>query len=254
MMNLRLARPEVLIDLNQIEQLDYINDEGGVIEVGAITRLRSLETDEQVSFFIPLLQEAVGLVAHAAVRARGTVGGNIAHADPSAEIPTALVALEANIVASSASGERDIPAKDFFLGAFFTSLEEREIVTSVKIPKSIGQTGSAFVEFAPRHGDFAIVGVAAIISIDDSGKCTSVRIVLSGVDGRPLDVSSAAEPLIGNQEISQELFEAVGQSIFERVDPGSDIHASAEFRRELCQMLSVDALNKAWERLGGSNG
>ena len=186
MMNLRLARPEVLIDLNQIEELDYVADSGVSIEIGAITRLRSVEMDEKVSTSVPLLREAISYVAHTAIRTRGTIGGNVAHADPSAEIPTVLVALDGEIVASSSNGDRTIPAKDFFLGAFFTELGEREIVKMIRIPKERKNSGSAFVEFAPRHGDFAIVGIAAVISQNDAGDIDSVRLVVAGVDGKPL--------------------------------------------------------------------
>lgn len=253
MMNLRLARPEVLIDLNQIEELDYVADSGVSIEIGAITRLRSVEMDEKVSTSVPLLREAISYVAHTAIRTRGTIGGNVAHADPSAEIPTVLVALDGEIVASSSNGDRTIPAKDFFLGAFFTELGEREIVKMIRIPKERKNSGSAFVEFAPRHGDFAIVGVAAVISRDDSGHIDLVRLVVAGVDGKPLDVSSEADSLLGNKNITQDSFTEVAQNVFKRVEPSGDIHASGDFRRELSQTLTAKALSLAWKRLGDSN-
>ena len=253
MMNLRLARPEVLIDLNQIEELDYVADSGVSIEIGAITRLRSVEMDEKVSTSVPLLREAISYVAHTAIRTRGTIGGNVAHADPSAEIPTVLVALDVEIVASSSNGDRTIPAKDFFLGAFFTELGEREIVKMIRIPKERKNSGSAFVEFAPRHGDFAIVGVAAVISRDDSGQIDLVRLVVAGVDGKPLDVSSEADSLLGNKNITQDSFTEVAQNVFKRVEPSGDIHASGDFRCELSQTLTAKALSLAWKRLGDSN-
>ena len=253
MMNLRLARPEVIIDLNDIDELDYIIESGDSIEVGAITRLRTVETDERIAESAPLLREAISYVAHTAIRTRGTIGGNVAHADPSAEIPTVLVALEGEIVASSLVGERTIAAKDFFLGAFFTELDEREIVKLIRIPKKRLNSGSAFVEFSPRHGDFAIVGIAAVLSQNDSGYLDSVRLVVAGVDGKPLDVSSEADSLLGKGEITLDLLDEVAQNVFKRVEPGGDIHASAEFRRELSQTLTVKALNLAWSRLGEFN-
>ena len=202
MMNLRLARPEVLIDLNKIEELNYISDSGESIEIGAITRLRSVETDEKIITSVPLLREAISYVAHTAIRTRGTIGGNVAHADPSAEIPTVLVALGGEIVAASSNGDRAIPAKDFFLGAFLTELDEREIDKLIRIPKEEKNSGSAFVEFSPRHGDFAIVGIAAVISQNDSGHTDSVRLVAAGVDGKPLDLSSEADSLIGKENLT----------------------------------------------------
>ena len=253
MMNLRLARPGVLIDLNKIEELNYVSDSGDSIEIGAITRLRSVETDEQIVTSVPLLREAISYVAHTAIRTRGTIGGNVAHADPSAEIPTVLVALGGEIVASSSNGDRTIAAKDFFLGAFFTELDEREIIKLIRIPKEPENSGSAFVEFAPRHGDFAIVGIAAVISQNDSGHVDSVRLVVAGVDGKPLDVSSEADSLIGKENVTLDSFDEVAQNVFKRVEPSGDIHASADYRRELSQTLTVKALNLAWKRLGGSN-
>lgn len=253
MMNLRLARPELLIDLNHIEELNYINESENCIEIGAITRLRTVEMDERINDLVPLLREAISHVAHTAIRTRGTIGGNVAHADPSAEIPTVLVALEGEVIASSSLGDRTIPAKDFFLGAFLTELNEREIVKSIRIPKEGENSGSAFVEFAPRHGDFAIVGVAAFLSHDGSGYLNSVRLAVAGVDGKPLDVSSEASSLLGKDEITLDLLDEVANNVIGRVEPGDDIHASAEFRRELSQTLTIKALNLAWNRLGEPN-
>jgi aerobic carbon-monoxide dehydrogenase medium subunit len=253
-MNFRLARPRVLVDLNRVAALSYVRSEkaggegGGGVEIGAMTRQRVVERSDVVARAAPLLAEAMPAIAHPQIRNRGTVGGSIAHADPSAELPAVALALDARFRARSATGERTIVAADFFKGMLETALEPGELLVEIALPPLQPRTGTAFLEVARRHGDYALVGVAAVVTLDATGRCQAARIAFLSVGDGPVLAVEAGKTLVG-QKRSDELLRAAADAAAKRdVDPPSDIHASAAYRRRLVEVLTRRALARAFER------
>jgi CO/xanthine dehydrogenase FAD-binding subunit len=250
MMNFRLARPEYVIDLNRVAGLDAITEQNGTLIVGAMTRQRSLERSDLISQRYPLLQEAVQLIGHTAIRNRGTVGGSIAHADPAAELPAVLLAYGGSVTVQGPQGTREIPAAELFLTYFTTTLAPTEILTEVRFPQWSQGTGWCFLEESRRHGDFAMVGVAVLLTLDTARRCTRVAVTLTGVGGMPYQVTEATDLLVGHVP-DEACIAAVARVASAGVEPESDIHASAAFRRHLSGVLSRRALHKAVERARG---
>ncbi|MGE3992315.1 FAD binding domain-containing protein [Pseudorhodoplanes sp.] len=243
-MAFRLAQPAVLIDLNRIEGLNYIRDDGEALSIGAMTRHRDVERSTLVSRHCPLLAQAIRQVAHPVIRNRGTAGGSLCHADPAAEWPTIAIALRAEIVVRSVRGTRIVAARDFFTSLLTTALMEDEILVEVRLPKMHANTRASFLEVSRRHGDFALVSVAAQISTSESGEVEEIRLALGGVGDVPIDASEAAEPIVG-QKPSEKQFEKIGAAVARGLTPPSDIHASPEYRREVAEGLTVRALMTA---------
>jgi aerobic carbon-monoxide dehydrogenase medium subunit len=243
MMNFRLTAPAALIDLRRIESLTFIRDESAHIAIGAMTRQRAAEQSSIVASRVPLLREALRWVGHLPTRSRGTIGGSIAHADPSAELPMVLLAMEGEVIAQNPRGERTIAADDLFQSFFTTSLAADEVLTTVRFPAMNPRTGYAMQEFARRHGDFAIVAVAALI--DRNGpRCTRARLVATGVGGRPLRFKDA-EALLERDGLAPAVIHAASQSASAAIDPVGDANASAEFRRHITQVLVERTLTQA---------
>jgi CO/xanthine dehydrogenase FAD-binding subunit len=241
LLNMRMARPAVVVDVNGLHDLDDISV-NGVLSIGALTRQSRVEHSSEVAAAAPLVTEAVRYIGHPAIRNRGTIGGNVAHADSASELPAVVVALGAEIVALGENGERTIPADDFFVSHYTTALD-RELVTSVRIPLA-DRPSTAFIEIARRHGDFALVGVAVALTLDDSGSCTRARIALSGVAGaphRPRD----AEALLEGQVVGGELLAELERAVQQSVDPGSDLHATADYRRRVSGVIARRAVERA---------
>ncbi len=247
MMNLRLATPAYIIDLNRLEGLDYMEERDGFLTIGAMTRQRRLERSEMVRQHYPLLAEAAPAIGHPATRNRGTVGGSIAHADPAAELPALLLTHGGSVVVHSANGERDVPAEDFFVTYFTTVLEPGELLTEVRLRRWPAGTGWCFLEESRRYGDYAVVGVAALMRLDAEGRCAEVAVTLFGVGDAPYPVTQATALLVG-QTPSEERVAAVGQAAAESVEPEDDVHASVAFRRHLSAVLTRRALRTAAER------
>ena len=248
-MNFRLAMPAVLVDLNAIADLSHITRQGNGLRIGAMTRHRTVERSEDVRVAAPLVHEAMPFIAHAAIRTRGTIGGSLAHADPAAELPAVMIALDARIRVENAQGSREVPAADFFTGLFSTTLESGELVTEIMIPAPSAagiRTGTAFEEFSRRHGDFALAGVAARVVVDDNGRCTFVRAALFGVGDRPMLASSCARVLKGQPPSMEIIRAAADAAAREDIDPTSDIHASSRYRRHLAGVLTRRALERAF--------
>jgi carbon-monoxide dehydrogenase medium subunit len=243
-MNFRLAMPAVLVDLNAVHDLADIEDGGG-LRIGAMTRHRAVERSDAVRRVVPLLYEAMPYIAHAAIRTRGTIGGSLAHADPAAELPAVMLALGARLRVESEAGAREIPAGEFFTGLFSTALAAGELVTEITIPAS-PKSGSAFAEFSRRHGDFALAGVAAHVSVDDNGVCQSARVALFGVGDRPMLAASGARALVGQKPTSEAIRAAADATAREDIDPTSDIHASSRYRRHLAGVLTRRVLERAF--------
>ncbi len=232
LLNFRLARPAALVDLNRIPSLAFIEESGGHVRLGAMTRQRTIEFSPVVAQRLPLLKEATRWVGHLPIRTRGTVGGSIAHADPSAEYPAVLTALEGEVVARGAKGERVIKAADLFQTYLTTNLTPDEILTEVRLPVMAAGTGFALEEFSRRHGDFAIIGIAAVIVLDGQ-RCKTARLATAGAGPVPV------------RRLGDAAIEAAARKATELVDPDADIHASADYRRHLTGVLTKRALVRA---------
>jgi CO/xanthine dehydrogenase FAD-binding subunit len=248
-MNFRLARPAVLIDINPLSELGRIDrPEGEDIRVGALTRYRSLERDAGFLQACPLFADALPHIAHPQIRNRGTIGGNLAHADPASELPAVATAMRARMRIKSQNGERELAASDFFAGLLTTSLEPEEMLVEIAFPVPPPHSGSCFLEIARRRGDFALAGVAAIVSLDEEGQCAEVRLALCGVGDMPVDASDAAASLIG-QRCTDQAIEAVAAEVRNAIDPPGSVHASADYQRHIAGVLTRRALATANERV-----
>ncbi len=246
MLNFRLLRPSILIDINRIPDLAYVRDDGDEIRIGPLTRHRVLETSDLIAKQLPVLHEAMGYVAHLAIRNRGTIGGSLSHADPAAELPMMSLLLDARLEVQSNAGRRTIEARDFFLGALTTALEDGDMLVEVRLPKLQEGTGWAFEEVARRSGDFALASVAVIMS-SDGDRVSDIRIGMMGVGETPMRATEAENILTG-QRYSEDVVAAAVDAIRAAVEPNTDLHASADYRRHLVGILAQQALAKAWDR------
>ena len=250
LLNMRLARPALLVDIARVDGLDYIRETDGCLAIGAMTRQRSVEHSDLVRSRYPLLHTAIRNIAHPQNRNQGTVGGSLAHADPAAELPAVALALDAEFRAAGPNGERRIKAADFFVTYLTTALEPTEVLTEVRFSPLPPRTGWSFIELARRHGDFALTGVVARIALDGGGRCSAAQIVLFGVGTTPVRAHKAEQTLIG-QPGGAALFEHAGQTASEEIDePLSDVHATAEYRRDLARVLTRRALLEAAAKAG----
>jgi len=254
-MNFRLARPGVLVDLNRVTELDFVRrDDRGEIHCGAMTRQRTLEHHTDVIRGAPLLAETMPSVAHAQIRNRGTLGGSAAHADPAAEIPAVLLALDARFIVRGREGTRSVSAERFFTGLFQTALAPGELLVEVVCPPPPPRSGWAFLEVARRHGDYALAGVAAVVTLDERGRCADSRITLLGVGEGPVLAARARKALKGEAPTPAALREAAQAAAAKDVDPPGDIHASSAYRRQLVGVLTRRALAAAFERASAGAG
>jgi carbon-monoxide dehydrogenase medium subunit len=244
-MNFRVAQPAMLIDINRIKELAYIKTDSNSLRIGAMTRQRSVERDSTIAKRAPLLHETMPHIAHPQIRNRGTIGGSVAHADPAAELPTIILTLNAKLLAKSQKGERWIDAKDFFVGLFTTALEPTEILAEIQIPDLPARTGYAFEEVARRHGDYAMMGAAATLTLEESGKCKDARLVFLSVGETPLLSSSASQALIGNKPTPELIQSAAADT---DITPSSNIHASERYRKHLATVLGKRVLTRAYEK------
>ncbi len=243
---LRLARPAHLVDINGVEALTSLANGDG-LAVGSLVRQRVAERSEQVASANPLLVRALGLIGHSAIRNRGTIGGSIAHADPAAELPSVLLALDGEVEARSARGVRTVPAADLFQGFLTTSLAPDELLTAVRFPAWQPGTGWSFQEFSRRSGDFAIAGVAAMVRTDKNGMIADARIALSGMGPTPVRAPKAEAALAGQQP-ADATWAAASQDAVAGLDPPADIHGTAAYRRHLAGALVRRALAEAHAR------
>ena len=246
MLNFRLARPALLVDLNRIPGLGEIAKEDSGLRLGALVRHRAVETSVAVREHLPMLAAAAEHVGHLAIRNRGTFGGSVAHADPAAEWPLMARLLDAVIVVRSPDGERTIPAADFFVSILTTALREDEILTEVRLPHPPAGTGWGFLEFSRQPGDFALAAVGALARVEN-GVCTEARIAMAGVGATPLRASRAEASLVGKAP-DPELLDRAGVLASEQSDPSNDLHGSADYRRHLASVLTARALRAAVAR------
>jgi CO/xanthine dehydrogenase FAD-binding subunit len=246
MMNFRLAQPAHLIDINFIDGLDYIRSENGALKIGCLARQSQVLVNPLIHQRCPLLAAALTHVGYEQTRNRGTVCGSLAHADPAAELPAALLALDGSLTVARAGGKREIAAREFFQSYLSTAMGGDEMVLQASIPEQPEKSGSSFIEFARRFGDFAVVGVAALLVLEND-RIADARIALSGVVDKPWRERAVEEKLI-DQKAAPELFISVAHDVADAIDPGSDIHASAAYRRSLAEVLTRRALNEAWNK------
>ncbi len=243
LLNFRLSRPAALIDLNRIPALAYIRAHDGEVRLGAMTRQRTIEFSPVIAERVPLLTEATRLVGHLPIRSRGTIGGSLAHADPSAEYPAVLVALGGRVVARGPRGERVLGAGELFQTYLTTCLAADEILVEVRLPAMPAGAGYAFEELARRHGDFALVGIAAVIT-REGARCTMARLATAGAGPVPLRLR-AAEEILERDGLGDAAIEMAARRATELVNPDADLHASADYRRHLTGVLTARAINRA---------
>lgn len=248
-MNFRLAQPEVLVDLNNISELAYIRSTGdGGLAIGAMTRQRQVERIALVKERAPLVHETMPYIAHPQIRNRGTFGGSLAHADPAAELPAVTTALNAQFLVQSKKGKRSISANEFFVDLFTTTLEPDELLVEVTLPPLSVHTGYAFREVSRRHGDYALVGVTAVVILTDDDRCQQARLVYFSVGNGPVEAHQAVALLQG-QALTPEAIQAAAEiAATADIDPPSDIHASANYRRHLAKVLARRVLEEAGKR------
>jgi CO/xanthine dehydrogenase FAD-binding subunit len=247
MMNMRLVRPGVVVDLNRVPALGDVSEESGRLRLGALVRQHTLERDARIAAAVPLLAEAAPLIGHLQTRARGTVGGSLVHADPAAELPACMIALDAVFRLRSARAERACRAQDFFRGLLATALEPDELLAEIEVPGAPApRTGHGFAEVARRHGDFALAGACAVLGLDASGVCRHARLVIFGVGDGP-HLARATAGLVGERPSAARLAE-VGRAGAGEIDARGDLHATAEYRRRVAAGLAARALGGAAAR------
>lgn len=248
MLNMRYVIADHLVDLNRIAELDFIRQDGETLAIGAMTRQRALMDSDLVRATYPIIPEALACVGHFQTRNRGTIGGSLCHLDPAAELPTLLLALDAVLIAANEAGRREIAISDWAFGYMTPALEPGELLTEVRIPLWPERHGYAFLEFARRHGDFAIVGVAALVVVEGN-VIRRAAIALGGTDARPLRLVAAEEALVG--QTPGALAFAAAAEIARDIDAISDAYVTSSYRQRLAGVLVERALARACERTGG---
>lgn len=249
-MNFRLARPSVLIDINGLRDLAGVDrSDGADIRVGALTRYRDLERNGDFLKSCPLFADALPHIAHPQIRNRGTIGGNLSHADPASELPALAVAMQARMRIKSSAGEREVPASEFFMGLLTADIGPDEMLVEIAYPARKPCTGTCFQEVARRRGDFALAGVAAMVTLDQERRCTDVRLALCGVGETPVDASEAVAGLIGT-DCSDEAIDAVVTEVQAIIEPSGNVHATPDYQRHITGVLTRRTLTRALRRAG----
>lgn len=246
-MNFRLARPKVLIDVSHIENRNRIDERPAGIEIAATTTQRYAERHPALGRRLPVLAEAITHIAHFQIRNKGTVGGSIVNADPASELPALSLLLDAEFSLQSAAGRQVVPAEEFFITYMTTMLQPDEMLASILFKDPPAGSGWGFHEVARRAGDFALAGSSTVIGLDDAGRCAHARVVLFGVAATPVRAPEAEAVLLG-QAGSAELFSAAARMVQNAIDPESDVHVTAQYRRDVAEVLTVRALRDAFDR------
>jgi carbon-monoxide dehydrogenase medium subunit len=248
-MKLRVANPAAIVDLTRIEGLDQISRDGDSITIGALTKHAAVAASEVVQTDCAILSDAAAHIGDPQVRNRGTIGGSVAHADPAADYPTVLTALGATITVTGKAGERTITADDFFVDLFTAAHEEGELVTSVEVPVLTAGQGGAYLKHRHPASSYAVVGVAAVVTVDD-GQCTAARLAVGGITGKPERAQAAEAALVGKAPSEENIAQAASQVPDALANPLGDIYASGEFRVHLAEILTKRALAEAFGRSG----
>lgn len=252
LLSMRLARPSALIDIGRLAELRGIREADGHLVIGALTTHREVESSPVVRRGHPVVAEAAGMIGHSHIRNRGTIGGSVAHADPAAEYPVVCMLTDARIVLTGPAGERRVDAIDFFLAPLTTAIGADEILTAVEIPYPPAGTGAAFRELVQRSGDFAVVAVGALVTPGLGGTVAAARIAIGGANPVPMR-ASAAEAAAEGRPAGPELWAELGRLAAKDIQPESDIHASAEYRRAVAAVYVRDTLAEAFARAGGDH-
>jgi carbon-monoxide dehydrogenase medium subunit len=247
-MNFRVSQPSILVDLNKVDTLRFIREEEGELRIGAMTTQAVVERSDLVQKNHPLISETVPNIAHPQIRNRGTFGGSLAHADPASELPVIALALNAKFKAESTKGERWIEAKDFLITMFTVDLAPDEILTEIAFPAFPKKTGWSFMEIARRHGDYAMAGLAALVTLNSDAKCEKSRLVYLNVGDKAVDAVRAAESLVGEQITEEAVKEAAEIAGQQEIEPFGSVHATPEYQRHLSKVLTQRALLQAFER------
>jgi CO/xanthine dehydrogenase FAD-binding subunit len=250
LLNMRLTAPTYIVDINHIAELHYIEQEDGYLAIGATVRQRQVERSALVQDEHPLLVEVIKQIGHMQIRNRGTVVGSIAHADPAAELPALLTCLNGEVLVQSIHGERVIRAEEFFTGYLSTALDPGEMLTEVRFPLIASQAGWAFLEFARRAGDYALVGAAAVLTPTANDHCMSAHIAYLGINGAPMRGLTVEDAIVGttlDEPTLNAAAEAAGMLVSDEM---GDVHATVEYRRVLTGELTKRVLKAAWERRG----
>lgn len=248
-MNFRMARPGALVDLNGIPELAYIKPTAdGGLAIGTMTRDSKVEHSPEVAKRFPLLPEVMPNIAHPQIRNRGTFGGSIAHADPAGQLPAISIVLNANLKVLKKGGERWVKAEEFFLGPFMTVLEPEEMLAEVVLPALPPRTGSSYQQVSRQKGGYSMAAVASVVTLDEAGKCTNARMVMISVGDVPILSAAASRILVGQKPTPEAIAEVAEIAASQEIDPGTDIHATAEYRRHLIRVLVRRSLTIAFER------
>lgn len=250
-MALRLGRPEHVVDINRIPDLDAITVSPDGVSIGALVRHAAAERSPELASHAPLVHQAMPYVGHRAIRSQGTVCGSIAHADPAAEMPAVCLATDATMVAQSVDGIREIPAADFGEGYLTTALRPTEILTEIRFPAWSASAGGAVVEIARRHGDYALVGLACAVDAP-AGTISTAALSFFGVDNKPVRVAEAEAALAGAAITDTTAFAAAAEIVSATINPGADVHATSNYRRHLAGVLTRKGLSQATSRIGVS--
>lgn len=247
LLNLRMAWTEAVIDLNRLTELDFIIQERNTLRVGALTRHHTLEISDTVRAAQPLLSRAAAEVGHLAIRNRGTIGGSLVHADPAAEWPLAAVTLDARLLLRSHTDSRTVAAREFFVAPLTTTIEPRELLCEIHFPIATERTVWGFQELCRRPGDFAVAAVACQLTRNESGTCVTAAVAVGGAHDVPLAIPESAACLVGSKGEEATITEAAEKAAAV-VDPPSDVHGSADFRRRIVKVLTKRALTEAWQK------
>lgn len=247
MMNTRLADPGTVVDIGRIDELEYIREDEETVAIGAMTPQATAEDSDVIAEHCPLVAEALTYLGHETIRNRGTIGGNLAHGDPTSELPAVALARDATFVVQDSGDERTVDADDFFISHMTTDIGPTELLTEVRFPKWPQDQGWSFEEIAPRKGDYALVGVAATLQIDDGDTCEEVRLAYTAVDHCPVRIPAAEEAVRG-EPADEDTFWEAGAIARENLDPPSDVHASSEYRSRVAGTLTTRALSQAVDR------
>jgi aerobic carbon-monoxide dehydrogenase medium subunit len=249
MMNFRLARPKIVIDVSNIENRNQITAEEGGLRVRATTVQRHVETSALAQERIPLLCYAIHHIAHFQIRNKGTIGGNLVNADPASELPATSLVLEAEFEIMNSEGKRTVPAAEFFITSMTTAVAANEVLASVRFAEPPAGSGWGFHEVSRRSGDYALAGCAAVVTLDAARKCSRARIGLFGVATTPVRARIAENALVG-KEYSADLLQAAAREVQADIDPESDVHVTAAYRRSVAEALTMRSLEDAFRRAG----
>jgi carbon-monoxide dehydrogenase medium subunit len=247
-MKLRLSQPELLVDLGRVKDLSYIDEKDGQVRIGAMTTHYQLDSSARLRSVCPLLPETASHIGDVQVRNKGTIGGSLAHADPAADWPAAIIALRAELVATSSDGERVIKADDFFVDVLTTALAPNEILTEIRVPTAPARSGHAYVKMAQPASGFAVVGIAVTLTRDQSGKCTAAGIGVTGLAPKAYRAAKTEDGLKGTA-LDAASIERAAAHIADGIEPNADLYASAEYRAHLAQVYAKRAIKRAAEAI-----